>query len=197
MRRILTVVVFVFSAALTLGSAHAVPIIYSAQLSGPAESPSNNSPGTGFTTVIFDLAAHSLAVNVTFSGLLAGTTRSHIHCCSALPGVGTAIVATETPSFSNLPMGVTSGAFSQSFDTSLASAWNPDFIAASGGTVANAEAVFSAGLAEGEAYLNIHTTLFSGGEIRGFLQAPEPTTLFVLLSGLLGLGWARKLVRQE
>lgn len=48
-----------------------------------------------------------------------------------------------------------------------------------------------AGLLAGESYLNIHTTQFPGGEIRGFLvaQVPEPGTF-----GLLGIGLATGLL---
>jgi hypothetical protein len=87
---------------------------------------------------------------------------------------------------------VTSGSYSMLFDMTQASTWNPAFITASGGTTAGAEAALAAGATAGEAYLNIHSTAFPGGEIRGFLvpapvTAPEPGTLLLLGSGLLGL----------
>jgi hypothetical protein len=40
---------------------------YVADLSGPAESPPNASPGTGFAVVDFDNAAHTLHVQISFS----------------------------------------------------------------------------------------------------------------------------------
>ena len=40
------------------------------------------------------------------------------------------------------------------------------------------------------AYLNIHTTNFPSGEIRGFLRAvPEPSTWAMLLLGFAGIGF--------
>ena len=67
----------------------------------------------------------------------------------------------------------------------LASSYNPAYITANGGTTTTAEAALFAGLAAGQAYLNIHTTNFGGGEIRGFLVAtPEPGTWFLALAGL-------------
>ena len=50
-------------------------------------------------------------------------------------------------------------------------------------------------MAAGKAYWNIHSTGFSGGEIRGFLVAvPEPSTLTQMLTGL-GLLAARRRAR--
>jgi hypothetical protein len=177
----------VFVAALLAGSLFAGPITYYAYLDGPSESPVNASLGTGYAIVIFDTDAHTLAVNVTFGGLTGNTTASHIHCCTAVAGTGTAGVATITPTFTGFPGGVTSGLYDHSFDTSLASAFNPSFITAHG-TVAGAETFLADGIAAGKAYLNIHTTSFAGGEIRGFLvPAPEPGTFLLAGIALVGL----------
>jgi hypothetical protein len=85
-------------------------------------------------------------------------------------------------------VGVTTGTYLQTFDLTLASTYNPAFIAANGGTVAGAQAAFTAGLLAGQAYFNIHTVQFPSGEIRGQLQAvPEPATLLLLTSGIAGV----------
>lgn len=140
-----------------------------ANLDGPSESPSNASPGVGFTFVTFDPVTHMLHVQVTFSGLLGMTTASHIHAATAVPFSGTAGVATQTPTFAGFPTGVTSGTYNNFFDLSLLSSWNPAYVSANGGTALSAEAAFIAAINTGRAYLNIHTGSFPSGEIRGFL----------------------------
>jgi hypothetical protein len=178
-----------FGALLVAGSLFAGPITYTVFMTGPGESPPNGSPGTGSAVIIIDTTANTLnIVSDTFSGLTAGTTASHIHCCTASPGTGTAGVATQTPSFSGFPLGVTSGTYSMLFDMTQASTWNPAFITASGGTAALAESTLAAGAAAGDAYLNIHTTAFPSGEIRGFLVAtPEPGTMALAIAALAGI----------
>jgi hypothetical protein len=137
-----------------------------------------------------DTVLNTMQVNVAFSGLSSGTTASHIHCCLASPFLTGANVgaATAVPTFTGFPLGVTSRTYSHLFDLTLASSYNPAFVTAEGGTVAGADAALVAGIEAGDTYLNIHTTNFPSGEIRGFLVlTPEPSSILLLGSGLVAL----------
>ena len=143
---------------------------YWVSLSGPAEVPPNNSPGTGKAIITIDAVANTMRVKTTFSGLLAGVTASHIHGATAVAGAGTAGVATAVPTFPGFPSGVTAGSYDQTFNMLLASSYNPSYVTNNGGTSASAWIALRAAISAGKAYLNIHSTMFPGGEIRGFLN---------------------------
>jgi len=186
-----------FSGLLLLSAtqARAALFQYSVDFSGANESPANLSLGIGTGTVSYDDSSHFLTLQAAFSGLTGTTTASHIHAATALPFTSTAGVATTTPSFSGFPLGVSSGSFLKSLDLTLASSYNPSYVAAHGGTTLQAEADLTAAMAAGKAYWNIHSTFAPGGEIRGFLVAvPEPSTLTLMLTGL-GLLAARRRTR--
>src|SRR3954471_8862161 len=119
MQRTLLVVVAV---VLLCASVFATPVKYQAFLYGSNENPPTSSHGSGYAIITLDLATNLMTVDVTFSGLTGNTTASHIHCC-ALPPTN-AGVATQTPTFSGFPLGVTSGTYSNTFDMSLAGSWN-------------------------------------------------------------------------
>jgi hypothetical protein len=180
------------SVGLTCASAAQATInIYTANLSGAVESPPNASAGTGTATVTIDDVANTMLVEVSFSGLSGTTTASHIHAATATPLTGTAGVATQTPTFSGFPLGATSGTYSNLFDLLTASTYNSSFVTANGGTAAGAESALLSAIASGKAYLNIHTSAFPGGEIRGFLVAvPEPASWAMMLFGFAVIGLA-------
>src|SRR5712691_11443158 len=177
--------VLMVMAALMLASAssYAAPTTFVAGLTGALEVPASGSTATGSAAIVLDPAANTLSVHVTFSGLTSGTTASHIHCClDAIFETGVNVgVATTTPTFPAFPLGVTSGTYDRVLDLTLASSYNPAFVTAQGGTVAGARAALIRGIQNGETYLNIHTSNFPSGEIRGFLVAtPVPARLALL-----------------
>ena len=177
--------------------AKADTLAFTATLTGSQEVPPTGSPGIGSALVTLDTVTNLLTVNVSFAGLGSPTIASHIHCCTP-PGVN-AMVATTVPTFPGFPLGVTTGTYLMTFDLTLASTYNPAFITAHGGTVAGAQAAFIAGLLSGQTYLNIHTTQFPCGEIRGqLLQAvPEPATVLLLATGVMGIAGALRKRRRR
>jgi hypothetical protein len=177
--------------------ARAQAVTYVANLDGPSEPTS--SPGTGFAQVDYNPTTHLMHVHVTFSGLVTtgtGTTASHIHAPTATPFSGTANVATTLPTFAGFPLGVTSGTYDNTLDMTLSSSYNPAYVTANGGTTTTAEVALASAISTGRSYLNIHSSTFPGGEIRGFLvPVPEPGGL--ALTGLAALGVLRFVRRRR
>ena len=187
---------------LPVPASYADTIVLTTNLTEANEVPPTGSPGTGQATVTLNTTLNTMEVNVTFSGLVpttstgaqSGTTASHIHCCLDAPfqtGVNVA-VATTSPTFPNFPIGpgVLSGTYDMTFNLGADSTYNlvgvpPGNVGNSflGSSAATAEPVFVPALLAGETYLNIHSTAFPGGEIRGFLAVPGP----IVGAGLPGL----------
>jgi hypothetical protein len=183
-------------AVLAMAAGRAQALTYLANLNGASENPVNASPATGHTQVDYDPLLHTLRVQTTFSGLLGNSTASHIHAPNAtqLPGSDppnpTFGVATQTPTFSTFPLGITSGSMDQTLDLTQSSSWNPAYITANGGSTTTAETQLALTLSQGRAYLNIHSSFAPGGEIRGFLHlVPEPASLALGVVSLMGLAY--------
>lgn len=170
--------------------ARADTIIYNALLTGTAEAPPNASGGTGFAIVTLDDTAFTMRVQSIFAGLTGTVTAAHIHCCTAVPGTGTAGVATTTPTFPGFPSGVGTGSYDVTFNMLDTGSWNAAYVTNNGGSVNTAFLALQNGLDSGSAYFNIHSSVFPGGEIRGFLvtQVPEPSTYALMALGLAVVG---------
>ena len=163
--------VALFAAALSFAGATPCvlgQVVFKTTLSGAAEVPPTASTGIGSATITYFPATSMMTVATSFSGLSSTVTAAHIHCCTIGVGTTNAGVATQTPSFTGFPTGVTAGTYEHTFDMTLASSFNPAFVTASG-TVAAALQLLLAGMGNGTAYFNIHSAAFPGGEVRGNL----------------------------
>ena len=144
-------------AACLVSSARAATLILTASLDGAQEAPVPVvTTGTGAATMTIDDVTGVWSLTGTFSSLLANASNAHIH--------GPA------------PVGLAAGVVKGLAFTAAASG------SVSGSSVATGvySAVQIADLKNGLHYVNIHSTSFPGGEIRGQL-IPEPST--VLLGG--------------
>ena len=180
------------AAVLSLGlstGASAVTIIFEANFQPEGV----GATGSGFARVTFDTDLSTMRTEATWSGTSGTSTVAHIHCCTTTPGVGNAGVATQLPSFTLFPTGVTSGSYDHTFDMSVAASWNPTFVTANGGTPLTALSALIAGLQDDRAYFNIHTSTFGGGEIRARLAlVPEPSSALLVGLGLALLAQRRR-----
>ena len=140
--RVASLVVFFVGIA---GHASAVTLVYSGAFTpegGPTAS------GSGSATVTIDTVSITMRVQADFSGLSGTTAAAHVHCCTASPGVGNVGVATELPTFTGFPLGVTSGSYDFTYDMTQAANFNPSFITANGGSTSAALAALIAGLGD-------------------------------------------------
>jgi len=147
---------------LLLSNAQATIFTLDLALSGQNEVPPNPSPATGILTGTYDDVTNVLSFNLMFNGLVGATTAAHFHGPAAA-GVNGPV----TIGLAGFPVGVTSGAYSNSF-------------------ILTDEQ--EAQLICGMWYINIHSSVYPGGEIRSQLKegitSGNILTLELALTGL-------------
>ena len=171
-------------------TANAAVITWSTSLDASQENPGNTSTATGTGTVTFDDTTNVLTLDLTWQGLTGQGVQAHIHCCTP-PGTNVGIAVDLW--LAGTPQAAT-GSFTRVVDLDLENPFRAGFLAGNGGIVDSAFAALMAAMNSGNAYFNIHTETFPGGEIRGNIspaQVPEPATLLLLTLGAGALGGAR------
>jgi hypothetical protein len=192
MKQVLSVLAL---AAATGLAAPAFAQTYRALASGPAESPPNGSPGS--STAIIDIDSSKLMVDMSFQDLVGTASAAHIHCCTTEAFTGTSAIAMP---FTDFPTGEHTGDYTMAIPLYEDTSYDPAFLQAHGGSAKGAATALVDGINAHEAYVNIHTSAFPGGEIRGFLMAapvPEPAEWGLMAAGLAGLLWMRRRKRWE
>ena len=137
---------FIVAAFMLVFSASANAEIFFASLSSAQEVPTNASTGTGYARVNLNEAAMTVTWTVVFTGLSSNQTASHIHSPAAV-GVNAGVII-------NFPA-----------------------VGGTAGTLTGTGAITAAQITQlrsGQGYVNIHTTNFGGGEIRGQLARKRP-----------------------
>jgi hypothetical protein len=190
MKRVLSVLALAAASSAVAVPAGAAPNdpTYRAVASGALETPPNASPGTSLVTI--DLGGKEMLVDMPFRDLDGTTTAAHIHCCTSTAFTGTAPIAVPFPDF---PTDVHAGTYSNAIALGDAASYDPAFLTAHGGTVQGAATALVDAINANEAYVNIHTSLYPDGEVRGWLVAappvPETAEWSMLAVGLAGLMW--------
>lgn len=138
------------------------------------QNPAVITPATGSATLMLNTSTGDFTLDYTFSGLLGTVTVAHFHNAPAGSNGSVVYWLAATGAPNNLPTTL----MSPSLPTNVTSATG------SGTGVLSATLVNQALL--GRLYVNIHTTRFGGGELRGQV-VPAPSALALVgAAGLLG-----------
>jgi hypothetical protein len=192
---LVTVVLVVFS-----GRGYA-DMVFIATIDAAQEVPTNPSTATGFATFVLNDAMTAFTYNATVFGLdFTGTqtpgtaadnlVAAHIHAPGP-PGINAGVVFGffGTPFNDNNPNDVVFTPFTTGVGGTISGKWDaPE----GNGTTLLAQLN---NIIAGNSYINFHTTAFPGGEIRGQIIAPEPSSLALLgfgVAGLMGYAWRRR-----
>jgi hypothetical protein len=177
----LRVLISAMAVAVTLTlSASAHQFRFTAPLTGADEETPNSSPGFGSAILTLDEDEITMRVQVSFGDLAGAVTSANLFAVTGerLAGTGTAVIndaSTDPPTATlpNFPAGDSAGEYDRTINLQLESGHDPGFVATYGGSnsqfqVGTALSALINALDDGKAYLNISTTVYREGEIRGF-----------------------------
>lgn len=175
----------------SLALASAVPAnaatVYVTSLSGAQETPLVASPAAGTAVAAIDDALSTLTLTLAFFNLRGSATGASLNCCTPL-GSNTGIAINLT----GFPTGTTAGGYFRVFNLLSSATYNAAFRTSHGGTAISSRNALIAGLDSGLAYLNVRSTPFPRGEIRGQLAlvptVPEPSEWLLMLAGSMLTG---------
>jgi hypothetical protein len=180
------------AAALATAPAHSMVLQFTSKL-GPEVT---GATGNGSAQITIDDVTNMMRLQVTFQGLSGFTTVSHIHAPTINPGTGTAgVIVPSGSTLPGFPTGVSSGSYDNLFDLGAITTYRTAFINSNGGTTTGARNALIGYIQSRQAYLNVHTTTFPGGEVRGFFQEQVPAPLPVLGVGA-AMAWSRRMRRR-
>ena len=134
-------------------------ITYTATLSGATEVPVRQSNGTGTWTGVLDPNTNVMTYTLTFTGLTTNSTGAHIHAQSDATTNSNVVLNFQT--FAGATTAFAPGATSGSAAGTVNMA---------GGTVTGLTITGDSlrkAMDAGMAYVNVHSSQFTGGEIRG------------------------------
>lgn len=137
------------------------------QLQGFEEVPAISTPATGRFTARINHEAETIDYELSYSGLQGSITQAHIHF--AQKGVNGAIVIFLCSNLGNGPAGTQACPNSPGNISGTATASDVLAVSAQGIGAGQMHKVLRA-MRSGIAYVNVHSTLFPGGEIRGQLD---------------------------
>jgi len=190
----------------TLLAAAATPALagianFTATLNAAQEVPTNASTATGTAKLAIDTDLNTLTIDLDVTGLfattaageLSGLADGHIHAPvnPALPS-GPGFNSPVAIGFPGLPLGSTSFSYDRVINLADPMVYRAAFLGANGGTALGARDALLDYLSSGRAYVNVHSTRFPGGEIRGDVSVPAPAALALFGLGVAGIAAARR-----